>query len=209
VLKIYVVMHVLKAYGRPHPQKVYPRDEYPLREVIDRFVIEGPKGKHICIVHAPPPIDLAEWISGDKLRLEAMKSSIRQLLIILDYLHTDCFTTARICAIVMCERPPDTDYELGVDPIRYHEANHEANPDLEAEKASELTTTLLPGDGVPLFIDYPDDDAKAGLVAKHIRAPEEILKSPWDYKVDIWSVAICVSRVDPKISNRGALIIHD
>jgi len=185
---------MLEAYGRTHSPGVYPRNEHPLRKVIDRFVIKGSEGKHVCIVHAPPSIDMDEMHSGDKLNLDAMRSTIRQLLIILNYLHTDCFLTARIFPIVIFKFPSDTNYEVGVDPIKYHEAN----PDVESEEVSEFPTTLLPGDGIPLLGDFRDDDDTAGLVTKHIRSPEEIFKSPWGYKVDIWAIAICVSRPESK-----------
>lgn len=117
MLKIYVVAHILEAYGRTHPLKAYPRNEYPLREVVDRFVLNGPEGKHVCVVHAPPSIDVKVMMerqeklnqSGDKLDLESMRPIIRQLLELLDFLHTDCKLTARMCPIAMCEEPPDPD----------------------------------------------------------------------------------------------------
>lgn len=96
VLKIYVAENVLKAYGRVHSPQTYPRTEYPFRKVIDRFVIKGTEGKHICIVHEAPSLDSGQMGSDAKMDLESMRVSIRQLLILLDYLHTDCNLTARI-----------------------------------------------------------------------------------------------------------------
>lgn len=96
VLKIYVVENVLKAYGRVHSPQNYPRNEYPFRKVIDRFVIKGTEGKHICIVHEAPSLESNQMGSDTKMDLESMRVSIRQLLILLDYLHTDCNLTARI-----------------------------------------------------------------------------------------------------------------
>lgn len=72
---------------------------------------------------------------------------------------------------------------------KYREAYPNATPGVD-----EFATELLPGDGIPLLADFSDEDERAGLVAKHLRTPEEILRSGWDYKVDIWSTAVVVSR---------------
>ncbi|CDM29770.1 Protein kinase-like domain [Penicillium roqueforti FM164] len=96
VLKIYVVDHMLKSYGRLNPPKTYQQSECPLHEVSDRFSIEGPRGPHICVVHEAPSLDPGQMHAGDKLDLKSTKSTIKQLLVMLDFLHTDCYLTARI-----------------------------------------------------------------------------------------------------------------
>jgi hypothetical protein len=55
-----------------------------------------------------------------------------------------------------------------------------------------ITPMILPGDGVPLRLDFPDDDM-SGIEEKHCRPPEEVLKSKSDHKADIWAAAIAVS----------------
>lgn len=96
VLKIYVVDHMLKTYGRVHPPKTYQQSECPLHEVSDRFPIKGPRGPHICVVHEAPSLDPEQMHSGDKMDLESMRSTMKQMLIMMDFLHTDCYLTARI-----------------------------------------------------------------------------------------------------------------
>lgn len=96
VLKIYVVDHMLKSYGRLNPPKTYQQSECPLHEVSDRFSIKGPRGPHICVVHEAPSLDPGQMHAGDKLDLKSTKSTIKQLLVMLDFLHTDCYLTARI-----------------------------------------------------------------------------------------------------------------
>ncbi|CAG7915633.1 unnamed protein product [Penicillium olsonii] len=167
VLKIYIVQHILTKFEKSLAPRKYPRSEYPYRKVLDQFEIEGPEGKHICVVHQEPGLDLSQMSKGEKVSLGEMRSSIRQHLIMMDYLHTDCQTTAR------------------VDPVKYKEAYPMA--DMESD---ELRTKLLPGDGIPLIIDYADADFIVGLVPKHGRSPEEILNSPLNYKIDSWAVAI-------------------
>lgn len=96
VLKIYVVDHMLKTYGRVHPPKVYQQSECPLHEVSDRFTIKGPRGSHICVVHEAPSLDTEQMHAGDKMDLESVRSTMKQMLIMMDFLHTDCYLTARI-----------------------------------------------------------------------------------------------------------------
>ena len=92
-----------------------------------------------------------------------------------------------------------SDHPLGVDPVKYKEAYPMA--DMESD---ELGTKLLPGDGIPLIMDYADADFIVGLVPKHGRSPEEILNSPLKYKIDSWAVAITVSQiVDSKTKPRA------
>lgn len=55
-----------------------------------------------------------------------------------------------------------------------------------------ITPMILPGDGVPLRLDFPDDDM-SGIEEKHCRPPEQVLKSKSDHKADIWTTAVVVS----------------
>lgn len=59
--------------------------EHPSRKFIrkrfDHFIITGPHGQHICLVHEPLGIsasELLEWIPGKAMTLEDMKVCIRQ-----------------------------------------------------------------------------------------------------------------------------------
>lgn len=68
-----------------HPGKRF------IRKLLDHFIIEGPHGRHICLVHEPLGInanELLRWIPGQAMTLEEMKPCIRQLLIILDFMHS-------------------------------------------------------------------------------------------------------------------------
>ena len=95
VLKIYVVDHMLRTYGRIHPPKLYQESKCPLHEVRDRFSIKGPRGRHICVVHEAPSLDPEQVHAGDKLDLDSVRSTMKQMLIMMDFLHTDCYLTAR------------------------------------------------------------------------------------------------------------------
>mgnify|MGYP006988606280 CR=1 FL=1 len=96
VLTIYVVDHLLKTYGQVHPPTLYQQSECPLHEVSDRFLLQGSRGPYICVVHEAPSLDPQQMHSGDKMDLESMRSTMQQTLILMDFLHTDCYLTARI-----------------------------------------------------------------------------------------------------------------
>ncbi|KAJ5512052.1 hypothetical protein N7463_001604 [Penicillium fimorum] len=175
VLKIYVVDHMLKTYGRVHPPKPYEQSKCPLHEVSDRFSIKSPRGLHICVVHEGPPIDPEQMHPVDKMNLESMRSTMKQMLVMMDFLHTDCYLTARI-------RPNETfnlasDHRRGAGP---------SNVEL-------ITPTILPEDGVPLRLDFPDNDMP-GIIEKHSRPPEQVLKSKCDHRADIWGTAVAFPR---------------
>ncbi|KAK4868588.1 hypothetical protein LT330_006790 [Penicillium expansum] len=171
VLKIYVVDHMLKTYGRVHPPKTYQQSECPLHEVSDRFPIKGPRGPHICVVHEAPSLDPEQMHSGDKMDLESMRSTMKQMLIMMDFLHTDCYLTARIM--------PNATFNVDSGDRR---VAGPSNDEL-------ITPMILPGDGVPLRLDFPDEDM-SGIEEKHCRPPEQVLKSKSDHRADIWATAI-------------------
>ncbi|KAJ5958047.1 uncharacterized protein N7479_005197 [Penicillium vulpinum] len=171
VLKIYVVDHMLKTYGRLHPPKLYQQSECPLHKVSDRFSIKGPRGPHICVVHEGPPLEPGQMHLGDKLDIESMRSTMKQMLVLVDFLHTDCYLTARIM--------PNAALNVGSD---HRRVAGPSNDEL-------ITPMILPGDGVPLILNFPDNEM-SGIVEKHCRSPEQVLKSKCDHRADIWATAI-------------------
>ncbi|KAJ5365979.1 hypothetical protein N7517_008865 [Penicillium concentricum] len=170
VLKIYVVDHMLKTYGWVHPPKPYEQSECPLHEVSDRFPIKGPRGPHICVVHEGPPIDPDQMHLGEKMDLESIRSTMKQMLVMMDFLHTDCYLTARI-------KPNEVFNFTSTNRRHTGPSNHEL-----------ITPMILPGDGVPLHLDFPDNDMP-GIIEKHCRPPEQVLKSKCDHRADIWAIA--------------------
>lgn len=58
---------------------------------------------------------------------------------------------------------------------------------------------LSPG-GLPILADFGearlgDKEHNGDIMPNVYRAPEVILRSSWDYKVDIWNIAMVVSRI--------------
>jgi serine/threonine-protein kinase SRPK3 len=64
-----------------------------VRELLDSFTIEGSKGTHRCLVHVPlwaSSPHAAQRTSINKLPPAVLATTLRQLFLALDYLHTDC-----------------------------------------------------------------------------------------------------------------------
>ena len=74
------------------------------------------------------------------------------------------------------------------------------------------TLGFLPRGGLPILTDFGearlgDREHSDDIMPNVYRAPEVILKSSWDYKVDIWNVAMVVSGNIYSLLNEDMLII--
>lgn len=102
VLKVYVTgqarAHVreLRIYKQMNEVETnYPGRNF-IRKLLDHFDIEGPHGRHVCLVHEPHGTSadfLVKMFPGHAMTLDDMKPGIRQLLIALDFLHSECHIT--------------------------------------------------------------------------------------------------------------------
>lgn len=95
VLKVYVTSqernHELNVYDRMNSVETNHPGRRFIRKLLDYFSIEGPHGRHTCLVHEPLGIsanELMKWVPGQTMTLEDLKPCIRQLLIALDFLHS-------------------------------------------------------------------------------------------------------------------------
>jgi non-specific serine/threonine protein kinase len=73
--------------GSKHPGRNF------IRKLLDHFYIQGPYGRHVCLVHEPLEMTadiLVKMSPGQVMTLDDMKPGIRQLLIALDFLHSEC-----------------------------------------------------------------------------------------------------------------------
>ncbi|KAJ5587131.1 uncharacterized protein N7459_002896 [Penicillium hispanicum] len=200
VLKIYVLgeerEHELNVFNHissvetDHPGRRY------IRKLLSSFYVGGPSGQHLCLVHEPlgkNTVELLRSKPGKTMTLESMKPAIRQLLGVLDFLHsvahiihTDIQLKNPLLPTPSLSALSDFE-ERGIKAP----AARKVLPD-----RTIYTTSLFPtGEGLPLLTDF--GEARVGgeehcdtIMPDYYRAPEVILKSSWDYKVDIWSVAM-------------------
>ncbi|RAL08329.1 putative protein kinase [Aspergillus homomorphus CBS 101889] len=82
-LRIYKQMNVKQS---KHPGRIF------VRKLLDHFDIQGPHGRHVCLVHESLGMSanvLLKMTPGQVMTLDDMKAGIRQLLIALDFLHSE------------------------------------------------------------------------------------------------------------------------
>lgn len=98
-MKVYVT-----AANRDHERELhiykhmdFERSKHPgrdfVRKLLDHFDIQGPHGRHICLVHEPLGTSadfLVKMSPKQAMTLDDMKPGIRQLLVALDFLHSEC-----------------------------------------------------------------------------------------------------------------------
>ncbi|UCK59335.1 hypothetical protein AFCA_002153 [Aspergillus flavus] len=205
VLKIYVLgqerEHELNVYKHidsietDHPGRKF------IRKMLGYFYVQGPSGRHICLVHEPLGMnanELLRHIPGRTMTLESMKPAIRQLLGVLDFLHS----VARLIHTGTSKKDIQLKNLLLPTPSSSALADFEER-EIKVPAARKIlkdrtvyTTSRFPaGDGLPLLGDFGearfgDEENIGDIMPDYYRAPEVILKSNWDYKVDIWSVAM-------------------
>lgn len=64
-----------------------------IRKLLDHFGIQGPHGQHVCLVHEPLGTSadfMVKMCPGQVMTLHDMKPGIRQLLVALVFLHSEC-----------------------------------------------------------------------------------------------------------------------
>ncbi|KAB8242423.1 kinase-like domain-containing protein [Aspergillus flavus] len=202
VLKVYVTgqarAHVreLRIYKQMNEVETnYPGRNF-IRKLLDHFDIEGPHGRHVCLVHEPHGTSadfLVKMFPGHAMTLDDMKPGIRQLLIALDFLHSECHIIHTDLQLKNLLLPgPETSYLS-----RFEEAEVADPSPRKALKDRTIYKSLgfPPKGGLPILADFGearlgDQEHNEDIMPNVYRAPEVILRSNWGYKVDIWSVAM-------------------
>lgn len=218
-LKIYVTGekrdHELNIYRHMNSAEFKHPGKSLIRKLLDHFIITGRHGQHICLVHEPLGIsasELLKFFPGNAVTLEDMKVCIRQLLIALDFLHsvagvihtgTYAFLSSDIERLICLDLQlknlllptpkPEALFEFEEEELRMPSARK-----VLQDRTIYKSSRFPPGDGLPLFSDFGearlgDEEHNEDIMPDPYRAPEVILRANWDYKVDIWSVAMVVS----------------
>ncbi|KAL4940228.1 hypothetical protein BDV06DRAFT_197124 [Aspergillus oleicola] len=185
-----------------------------LRTSLDSFELNGPEGKHMCLVYEPmrePLWILQKRFINQNLPLPIAKAYIYILLNGLDYLHSSCkvvHTDLKLGNILMCfendhllsdflERGQAMGYKIdnatGRSIFRCHN-------DFGPIKANEVKNFVpkISDFGLATLLDDPSPHD--GVTTKqmgiypiqpdHYRAPEVVLGCGWDFKADIWNFGV-------------------
>ncbi|KAH7364226.1 kinase domain-containing protein [Rhexocercosporidium sp. MPI-PUGE-AT-0058] len=172
------VLKYLAAVKSEHSGKAY------VRTMIDSFVVNSPVGEHHCLVHEPLPLNLLELqaiLPRKRLSLDLLKQTLKQLLLALDYLHTD----ARVIHTDIQAR----NILLGT-------LDQSVYEDMDAAEVQEPSPRKegFADWGLPVLCDL--GEARIGTKHKGViqpnsfRSPEVILGMEWDCKVDIWNATV-------------------
>ncbi|PKX99962.1 CMGC protein kinase [Aspergillus campestris IBT 28561] len=199
-LKVYVTgqetNHELKIYERinsvstAHPGKRF------IRKLLNHFPIQGPHGRHTCLVHEPLGIssgELMQWIPGQAMTLEDLKPCIRQLLVILDFLRSEAnviHTDLQLKNPLLPAPDQQTLSSFEEAAVRTPSARKVLH-----DRTIYTSSRFPPSNGIPLLSDFGearfgDEEHDEDIMPNVHRAPEVILKMKWDSKVDIWNIAM-------------------
>ncbi|KAE8138748.1 kinase-like domain-containing protein [Aspergillus pseudotamarii] len=199
-LKIYVLgqerEHELNVYQHINSLETNHPGRKFIRKMLGHFYVQGPRGRHICLVHEPLGMnanELLRRIPGRTMTLGSMKPAIRQLLGVLDFLHS----VARLIHtdIQLKNLLVPTPSSPALADFEEREIKAPAARKILTDRTIYTTSRFPAGDGLPLLGDFGearfgDQENSGDIMPDYYRAPEVILKSNWDYKVDIWSVAM-------------------
>ncbi|KAK2791356.1 hypothetical protein FQN53_004537 [Emmonsiellopsis sp. PD_33] len=171
-LKLYVTgserTQELRVYDRFDSIETDHPGKRLIRQLLGSFEIQGPHGRHLCLVHEPLGINLdeaLEYFPQRKFSLETLKPSLRQILV--------AFENAEYTRPI--PRKPLKDRHIYL-------------------TRRMLPSTGLPflcDFGEARFIDEagtPGED----IMPDVYKAPEVMLQMKWDCKVDIWNIAMVV-----------------
>ncbi|OQE14604.1 hypothetical protein PENSTE_c034G08243 [Penicillium steckii] len=189
------ILQHMNSFESKHPGRNF------VRKLVDHFYVQGPHGRHICLVHEPLGMnmdDVLKFLSKQKMTLEDMKPCIRQLLGALDYLHSECQIIHTDLQLKNLFLPgPDISY---LSRFEEAEAGDPSPRKILKDRIIYQSLSFLPRPGLPLLGDF--GEARFGdlehtddIMPNAYRVPEVILRSSWGYKVDTWSVGMIAWRL--------------
>nr|POE85378.1 serine/threonine-protein kinase srpk [Quercus suber] len=184
-----------------------------VRKLLDTFEIEGPHGKHVCLVQQPLGMSFAELrsvTSSGNFDVDLIRQTLRHIIVGLQFLHEE----AHVIHTGELDLQP-SNMLVGVHDnsafAKFEQYEAESpSPRKELEDRTIYCSRAMPLTyGVPCISDLSEarfgqtDSAHDDLIMPHLyRAPEVMLKMPWSYPVDIWNFAMVVSLPMPPVEQR-------
>jgi serine/threonine-protein kinase SRPK3 len=147
----------------------------------NHFEIEGPSGKHVCLVMPLLGDSIAEKATTghlNRIHPSTVRRIAKQILEALDFLH-------RECGVIHTDLQPSNILkdDQGQSPAEIDELvrTHSSGPDLDDPNMQFRLNDL----GIACFVDQHLTDS---IQSEYLRAPEITLEAPWDPSVDIFSL---------------------
>ncbi|KAK8243395.1 kinase-like domain-containing protein [Phyllosticta capitalensis] len=172
-----------------------------IRPLLDNFNIDGPMGRHQCLVHQPlwkSVHDLRHCNPVRRLPEVMMANLLLRIFLALDFLHTECH--------VAHTDIKEHNMLIGADSSIFHSFEEEelAQPCPRKEVDGRTIYEYRELNNFPKEYGQPalcdlgsavalDDgvEHREDIQPNIYRAPEVILGVPWSYSVDVWNVG-CV-----------------
>lgn len=205
-LKIYIhesepnrevqVLEYLSTISSDHPGRGL------IRTMLDSFEIDGPAGRHRCIVHEPLLVSLLHFqatLVPTSLPEDLLKGALQQLLLGLDYLHTEAHvihTDIQAKNIMISAKDIATfqqwaERENTEPSARKIDGDHIIYLSQRFRRSRDISAI-----GVPILSDFGEarvGDVQDGIIQPNLyRAPEVLLGMKWTSKVDIWNVGTLI-----------------
>ncbi|PYH37520.1 CMGC protein kinase [Aspergillus neoniger CBS 115656] len=199
-LKIYVTgverNHELDVYDRIGAVETDHAGQNLIRKLWGHFFLEGPHGRHMCLVHQPLGLSVNQFLyffPGRVMRLDAVKPCMRQVLGIVDFLHTEAQVIHTDLQLKNLLLPGDPKNFSGLEDSEIEAPSPRKL--LSSERTIYTSHIVVPGNGLPLLSDFgearfTEEEHDEDIMPNLYRAPEVVLKMNWDSKVDVWSIAL-------------------
>lgn len=171
-----------------------------IRKALDSFQISTAEGSFQCLVHPPLGISLYDFRNHLKAKVlpeKIVKLTLMHLLLALDYLHTEAgivHTDIQERNIMMAIEDTSilTDFE---EEEKSNPSPRKIIGDQAIYASHQLRSTKQ--HGRPILCDFGQarfgSNTYSGDIQPYIyRAPEVVLRMPWNEKVDIWNVGVLV-----------------
>ncbi|RAK96128.1 kinase-like protein [Aspergillus ibericus CBS 121593] len=179
-LKLYVCgterNHELDVYDRINTVESDHMGRSFIRKLWDHLFLNGPHGRHVCLVHQPLGLSVDQFLyflPGKVMSLEDLRPCLRQVLGILDFLHTDAHVihTGRFLSGL-------EESELEAPSPRKV---------LDQGRTIHTSQLVVPSNGLPLLSDsgearFSEEEHNEDIMPNVYRAPEVVLKLNWDSK---------------------------
>ncbi|KAF2150845.1 protein kinase [Myriangium duriaei CBS 260.36] len=169
-----------------------------IRKLLGKFEVQGPHGTHICLVHEPLGLSLAELRDSRPERVlstAVMRETFRWILRGLEFLHQEAH-------VIHTDLHPHNIF-MGIQHnsilVRFEQDEAESPcPRKELEdRTIYISRPMRLSAGLPAISDlsearFGDFENIDDIMPDVYRAPEVILGLNWSYPVDIWALGMVI-----------------